>query len=75
MPFKALATDLPETERQKTPGSLYHIHYSIKANRFCEFRRPKIQTYEPCSSQKRFAFIEYGTKILEFSVFLLLADL
>ena len=35
-----IPTDLPETERQKTPGSLYHL-YSIKANRFFELRRQK----------------------------------
>ena len=29
-------TDLSETERQKTPGSLYLVPYSTKANLFCE---------------------------------------
>ena len=46
---------------------LHHLlHYSIiKKSVFSQelLRRQKIQTYEPCSSQKRFALIEYGTRI------------
>ena len=51
-----------------TENSWLLVPYSTKANHFCELRRQKIQTYEPCSSTKRFAFVEYGTRSQEFSV-------
>ena len=77
--FILTATDLPETERQKTPGSLYHILRFFAnrffANRFCELHDSYVCIFYLLNSQKRFSFIEYGTRSQEFSVFLFLADL
>ena len=38
------------------------VPYSTKANAFCELGRKKIGKNEPCSPQKAFAFVEYGTR-------------
>ena len=57
---------------RKTENSWLLVPYSTKANHFCEVKRMNIQIYEPCSSQKRLAFVEYGTRSQEFSVFLFL---
>ena len=48
-------TPYRSARNRKTENSWLLVPYSIKANRFCELRRQKIQTYEPCSSQKWFA--------------------
>ena len=55
---------------RKTENPWLPVPYSIKASCFCELGRQKRQSYEPCSSQKWFAFVEYGTRCQEFSVFL-----
>ena len=62
-------------KNRKTENSWLLVPCSTKANCFCELRRQKIQTYEPCCSKERFAFIEYGTRSQEFSVYLFLADM
>ena len=49
-------TPLSEPERQLL------VPYSTKANAFCELGRKKIGKNEPCSPQKAFAFVEYGTR-------------
>ena len=56
--FNTLTTVLsePEPERQLI------VPYSTKANAFCELGRKKIGKNEPCSPQKAFAFVEYGTR-------------
>ena len=38
------------------------VPYSTKANAFCELGRKKIGKNEPCSPQKAFGFVEYGTR-------------
>ena len=50
------ATPLSEPERQLL------VPYSTKANAFCELGRKKIGKNEPCSPQKAFAFVEFGTR-------------
>ena len=49
-------TPLSEPERQLLAP------HSTKANAFCELGRKKIGKNEPCSPQKAFAFVEYGTR-------------
>ena len=69
-------TDLSETERQKTPGSLYHIQQNqIGKTFFCELHGSYVWIFFLLNSQKWFAFVEYGTRSQEFSVFLFLIDL
>ena len=51
-----LITGLSEPERQLLAP------YSTKANAFRELGRKKIGKNEPCSPQKAFAFVEYGTR-------------
>ena len=73
-PFTATALPAqPPTYRsakdRKIENSWLLEPYSTKANHFCELRRQKVQTHEPCSSQKRFPVVEYGTRSQELSVF------
>ena len=49
-------TPLSEPERQLL------VPYPTKANAFCELGRKKIGKNEPCSPQKAFGFVEYGTR-------------
>ena len=55
---KVSLTPLSEPERQLLVWNMD----STKANAFCELGRKKIGKNEPCSPQKAFAFVEYGTR-------------
>ena len=54
--FSIQATPISEPERQVL------VPYSTKANASCELGRKKIGKNEPCSPQKAFDFVEYGTR-------------
>ena len=51
-----------KTTPQSEPERQLLVPYSTKANAFCELGRKKIGKNEPCSPQKAFAFVEYGTR-------------
>ena len=58
---KVVSNKEEEDKEETTPERQLLVPYSTKANAFCDLGRKKIGKNEPCSPQKAFAFVEYGT--------------
>ena len=63
------ARNYRSVRNRKTENSWLLVPYSTKANHFCELHGSHVCPFCLLNSQKQLAFIEYGSRSQEFSVF------